>query len=346
MNTEKKLEEWNAEKKDRELEKIAEEYIKKSVKMAKKSGQGGDGGAEKYVEKYKKDSAKCMEEVDKSVRESLVNAFKGKRKSLVEEGEKSKSKKLKIWMGKRKVDESDSDEEDDDSDDAMGEETEKSVVINNENHSDSNKEADGSSASVNGGKLDGGSSVGCSSESGSEEEKETIPDGKLRSVQDSDSGSLNDEKDDPSKPVLEIHEGSIVQNKDTDVAAVYGNEAIRAELDQSNKIEAGTVEETICQASTVDSVQEAGVSTADIKPVVDVETVAASSDGPDLEKPLNFDDFSSATEMEVLGMERLKSGLQARGLKCGGTLQERAARLFLLKTTPLEKLPKKLLAKK
>lgn len=44
-------------------------------------------------------------------------------------------------------------------------------------------------------------------------------------------------------------------------------------------------------------------------------------------------------------MDRLKAKLQAYGLKCGGTLQERAARLFLLKTTPIEKLPKKLLAK-
>jgi hypothetical protein len=47
----------------------------------------------------------------------------------------------------------------------------------------------------------------------------------------------------------------------------------------------------------------------------------------------------------VLGLEKLKIELQSRGLKCGGTLQERAARLFLLKTTPLDKLPKKLLAK-
>lgn len=45
-------------------------------------------------------------------------------------------------------------------------------------------------------------------------------------------------------------------------------------------------------------------------------------------------------------MERLKNELQGRGLKCGGTLQERAARLFLLKSTPLDKIPKKLLAKK
>lgn len=49
---------------------------------------------------------------------------------------------------------------------------------------------------------------------------------------------------------------------------------------------------------------------------------------------------------QVMGMERLKTELQSRGLKCGGTLSERAARLFLLKSTPIDKLPKKLLAKK
>lgn len=50
--------------------------------------------------------------------------------------------------------------------------------------------------------------------------------------------------------------------------------------------------------------------------------------------------------LQVLGMERLKLELQSHGLKCGGTLQERASRLFLLKTTPLDKIPKKHLAKK
>jgi len=61
--------------------------------------------------------------------------------------------------------------------------------------------------------------------------------------------------------------------------------------------------------------------------------------------PLNFDDFNTAEEMEVLGLERLKSELQIRGLKCGGSLTERGGRLFLLKTTPLEKLHKKHFAK-
>ncbi|XP_036758829.2 splicing regulator SDE2 isoform X1 [Manis pentadactyla] len=38
--------------------------------------------------------------------------------------------------------------------------------------------------------------------------------------------------------------------------------------------------------------------------------------------------FHSAAEMELLGLEKLKWELMALGLKCGGTLHERAARLF------------------
>ena len=45
--------------------------------------------------------------------------------------------------------------------------------------------------------------------------------------------------------------------------------------------------------------------------------------------------------MQALGLERLKIELQSRSLKCGGSLSERAGRLFLLKTIPLEKLEKK-----
>ena len=49
--------------------------------------------------------------------------------------------------------------------------------------------------------------------------------------------------------------------------------------------------------------------------------------------------------MQVLGLEKLKQELQSRGLKCGGSLAERAGRLFLLKTITLDKLDKKHFAK-
>lgn len=45
------------------------------------------------------------------------------------------------------------------------------------------------------------------------------------------------------------------------------------------------------------------------------------------------------------GAERLKEALQALGLKCGGTLRQRAERLMLTKGKQLEELDKSLFAK-
>lgn len=46
---------------------------------------------------------------------------------------------------------------------------------------------------------------------------------------------------------------------------------------------------------------------------------------------LDLSAFSSAEELASLGLDRLKSALMALGLKCGGTLEERAQRLFSTK---------------
>ncbi|KAJ0737081.1 hypothetical protein HanLR1_Chr06g0203011 [Helianthus annuus] len=229
-------------------------------------------------------------------------------------------------MGKRKVDDSDSDDTDEeDSDEEMDEENEKSAVTNNENQSDSNKELDGSLASVTGGKVEGESSVGCSSESASEEENETVTEGHLGSNKDSDDKLTSHVAVDVSVK----HDESIVNNSTDSVP----------------------LEEKQCELQSISNGQEAEATDVDApisdsKVLIDEEKVSTKSDCDDILKPLNFDEFNSAAELEVLGMERLKTELQERGLKCGGTLQERAARLYLLKTTPVEKLPKKLLAKK
>uniref|UniRef100_A0A5B7ATZ5 Ubiquitin-like domain-containing protein n=1 Tax=Davidia involucrata TaxID=16924 RepID=A0A5B7ATZ5_DAVIN len=351
VNAEKKLEEWRADAKERQLEKIAEEFIKKKAKAAKKAG--GSGGAEKYVEKYREDSAKCMEVVERSVRESLASYVNSKRK-VASEANGSEAKRLKIWMGKKKLgDIGNSDE--DDSDDGEDEENEKSVVINNGNNSDSSKEVEGSSGSVTGGKLDAESSGEGSSESGSEEEMETVVAVSLESGGSPDEGAIHG----AVEPALEIHEGRTVQNRDVsflEEAVVSGTEAVQAEKQESNETASVILEETFPQPPSILSLGDGGtfesgatnaeVNQSESKPVVHEETVVMSTNVSDMGKPLNFDEFISPAEMEVLGLERLKSELQARGLKCGGTLQERAARLFLLKTTPLEMLPKKLLAKK
>lgn len=56
--------------------------------------------------------------------------------------------------------------------------------------------------------------------------------------------------------------------------------------------------------------------------------------------------YESAKALEALGLESLKAQLTLKGLKCGGTLAQRAERLFLAKATPLDQMPKKELAAK
>nr|XP_060610157.1 splicing regulator SDE2 [Anolis sagrei ordinatus] len=55
--------------------------------------------------------------------------------------------------------------------------------------------------------------------------------------------------------------------------------------------------------------------------------------------------FSSVAELEVLGLEKMKFELMALGLKCGGTLQERAARLFSVRGLSRDQIDPALFAK-
>ncbi|XP_072037307.1 splicing factor 3A subunit 3-like [Amphiura filiformis] len=60
---------------------------------------------------------------------------------------------------------------------------------------------------------------------------------------------------------------------------------------------------------------------------------------------LDLSAFSSSEELASLGLDRLKSALMALGLKCGGTLEQRAQRLFSTKGVPLDNLDPTLFAK-
>lgn len=55
--------------------------------------------------------------------------------------------------------------------------------------------------------------------------------------------------------------------------------------------------------------------------------------------------FGSTAELEALGLDRLKCELMALGLKCGGTLQERAARLFSVRGLSRDQIDPALFAK-
>lgn len=62
-------------------------------------------------------------------------------------------------------------------------------------------------------------------------------------------------------------------------------------------------------------------------------------------EPIDLLAFNSAAEMEVLGLDKLKMELMALGLKCGGTLQERAARLFSVRGLTRDQINPSLFAK-
>lgn len=66
---------------------------------------------------------------------------------------------------------------------------------------------------------------------------------------------------------------------------------------------------------------------------------------PQPHRPVDLKNFHSAQALEALGLERLKEGLVALGMKCGGTLSQRAERLFSTKGKAPGQIDKKLLAK-
>jgi hypothetical protein len=61
---------------------------------------------------------------------------------------------------------------------------------------------------------------------------------------------------------------------------------------------------------------------------------------------INLENIESAKQLELFGLDHLKIELTRRQLKCGGNLEERASRLFLLKSTAWENIDKKFKMKK
>ncbi|GFQ82047.1 replication stress response regulator SDE2 [Trichonephila clavata] len=100
---------------------------------------------------------------------------------------------------------------------------------------------------------------------------------------------------------------------------------------------------TITEAST--SIKE----TNSMKPSeipVDSKDVSTSAADNVLNEDVDLLSFESVSELESLGLDRLKAALIARGLKCGGTLSDRAQRLWRIRGLQPSEYPSNLLAKK
>ncbi|VAH79010.1 unnamed protein product [Triticum turgidum subsp. durum] len=245
-------------------------------------------------------------------------------------------------MGKKKVadDESDSDS-DSDVDDNEGADA-KPIALDHGNYSNESNKSEEEKvdlASVSGSHSEGESSGEKSQSSDSEENGNALQESmevKIRSGCDFESqGSLECEVGTAVQPAPEnTSENGTSENTSENGTSENGKNALSEEVLKSD------------DRTDVDNTGSATSSLLN-DPVVPPGEESADVNNKSLlsEEPVDLATFSSAAELEALGMEKLKLELQTHGLKCGGTLKERAARLFLLKTTPVDKLPKKLLAK-
>nr|SVE92200.1 EOG090X0OE5 [Daphnia sinensis] len=84
-------------------------------------------------------------------------------------------------------------------------------------------------------------------------------------------------------------------------------------------------------------------STPAVAEQVVVPTPAAPE--PTVFLPIDLQNFDSSKALESLGLNHLKHELQRLGLKCGGSLSERASRLYSIKGLSMEEIDPSLLAK-
>ncbi|KAK1320621.1 hypothetical protein QJS10_CPA03g00170 [Acorus calamus] len=321
VNAEKRLEEWREGAGERKLERIAEE----------------------------EELERCAGGVEEAVRESFKLYEEQKRKALPASG--SASKRLKLWLGKQKLEETDSEEEDEDAD-------RKSVVTDGEGTSGSgldgpkswlgeqNSDENGNNKDEDSDEGNGKSVLTCSW-------KSTIQSNEREGCSDLVSGSNlggislgeGSSQSDLDDCVGSVAEETKVFISGAVVLEVDGLIGTQSSVHDENPV--GKITHVSDPERSLDSTinDVAGNCSIAPQPEIQDEQVTESASVLDAEKPLNFDEYSAAAELEDLGMERLKKELQTRGLKCGGTLHERAERLFLLKTTPIDMLPKKVLAK-
>ncbi|KPP63147.1 protein SDE2-like [Scleropages formosus] len=168
---------------------------------------------------------------------------------------------------------------------------------------------------------DSDASVASAEEGPAAQKTSTIGQNKKPTASSTSSGSLSNSPQITQKePTKEEPEPSVT----TEILEA------QSEPDSSN---VGTQEETAIKAATTnpDSACSSQPQKAPLQPSHD--------------SPLDLEAFNSSTELEALGLEKLKAELTRLGMKCGGTLQERAARLFSVRGLSRDEIDPSLLAK-
>jgi len=106
-----------------------------------------------------------------------------------------------------------------------------------------------------------------------------------------------------------------------------------------NQEQASSTSNQVQASESINKVQSSDSSNQELSTAV-TSSADSNSDGP-----LVLEDIETVGQLEVFGLERLKVELSARHMKCGGTLRERAARLFSVRGVHPDKIDPKLLVK-
>jgi len=159
---------------------------------------------------------------------------------------------------------------------------------------------------------------------------------------------------------FEIEEGEIVSGESTreDVCVPPVGTEVQTVMD-AETVEGKPVQD-VCEITEAGTTHNYHTSKSD-KPKDNEETnppeeskdtpaaaASSSSEEPacsNVMKCVDLNDYSSAEELEGVGLEILKFSLTELGLKCGGNLQERAQRLYSTKNIPREQLDPSLFTK-
>ena len=203
--------------------------------------------------------------------------------------------------------ESDSDDLDSDDSDSE-EENEKSVILNDDCQSDLNKDAEGSSDSVNFGKHGYGSGE-ASSESGSEEEKNVAVQETMELVGSSSEKALCSEQFDEVEINDQTTQGAVVRSSEAEAVAVAvsADQEDEAVEQGAHGVEITNIEDVAANPQDI-SVPNNGEIVEDLSslPEPNGSPVSKLSDRKETSAskinssaPLNFEDFSSAADMEV-----------------------------------------------
>ncbi|KAL3687754.1 hypothetical protein R1sor_014063 [Riccia sorocarpa] len=313
VNAEKKLKEWKSEAKERDLERTAEEYLRKRKKVEEE-----ESGVAVDLEKSRHESLKAREQVASAVTDGLIEerrlALDLKRKKIEAVASDAKKPRLRL-RGDSDLEDSEDEEED------------------SEDEGNAGPSGKGEAGPFQSERMDlsGASTSGSSDDEGAKDHPSAA--NQVIGMERSPCGASEAELI-SAPPVFPVNNVGGEGSTSSSDAAEEGPSCLTQEASPS----CSEKEETAHSEQAHEVALEGEMTASDV--------ISATSTGTKVpEGPLNLDDYNSVEELEVLGLERLKDELQRIGLKCGGSLKERAARLWLLKTTPLAKLDKKLFSK-